>query len=301
MYVYLYVYFICMLTFTNKSLVGRAIRKSINEEISDAWLERIQAYTLQGDVLKLFHDQEQNPTWLSFIYNLPRGLMSFVLNASINTLPTNDNLKRWGKRLNTRCSACGNHETLHHVLNNCPIFLEQGRYTWRHDSILSFISSELRKVFSELPVEERPEIFTDLVGDNKGRTIPADILPTCQIPDMTLVWRGCKRIVVFELTVPFETNITNANERKTNKYASLINDLEVSGYDSSFIHLAAGSRGLITGDAKSKFKKLFPPCQTRKFYSNLFNSISRLAVCSSYSIFHAKNQPTWVSPGWLTP
>ena len=48
-----------------------------------------------------------------------------------------------------------------------------------------------------------------------------------------------------ELTIPFESGIEKAHERKTEKYSQLISDIKDSGYDISFHALEIRSRGMI--------------------------------------------------------
>ena len=97
-------------------------------------------------------------TWKSFMWDISQGLLKCAINAGINTLPTMDNLKRWGKRTNDRCPFCGNIQTLLHVLSGCSVALDQGRYTWRHDSVLLSIASTVRDflgagftIYADLP------------------------------------------------------------------------------------------------------------------------------------------------------
>ena len=110
-------------------------------------------------------------------------MLKFAINAGINTLPTLDNLKRWGKRVNDRCPFCGNIETLLHVLNNCSVSLDQGRYTWRHNSVLSTIIDIVNPVLNE-----GFSLFSDLPGFQAphGGVIPPDILATALKPDRFL-------------------------------------------------------------------------------------------------------------------
>ena len=77
------------------------------------------------------------------MWDIPQGVLKFAINAGMVTLPSFDNLKRWGKRVSDRCPFCGNIQTLAHILSNCSISLDQGRYTWRHDLILKYIHSSL--------------------------------------------------------------------------------------------------------------------------------------------------------------
>ena len=71
-------------------------------------------------------------------------------------------LTTWGKRSQTKCKLCGNYETLLHVLNNCTVSLNQGRYIWRHNSILKHILTAL-KDFIE-PTNNDLSLFSDIGG-----------------------------------------------------------------------------------------------------------------------------------------
>ena len=76
-------------------------------------------------------------SWPNLIYGPGPRVIAFVLNAQINSVRTPDMLKLWGYTQNASCSLCGNVQcTLHHLLVNCPFALNQGRYTWKHDSVL---------------------------------------------------------------------------------------------------------------------------------------------------------------------
>ena len=54
-------------------------------------------------------------------------------------MPTRDNLRRWGVRhVDLKCKLCDRiAPTLRHDFASCPVALSQGRYTWRHDSVLA--------------------------------------------------------------------------------------------------------------------------------------------------------------------
>jgi hypothetical protein len=65
--------------------------------------------------------------------------------SSIGALPTFTGLRRWGGRASVNCLLCGNlvKQTLFHVLVHCKHTLDQGKLTWRHDSVLNHISGSL--------------------------------------------------------------------------------------------------------------------------------------------------------------
>ncbi len=91
----------------------------------------------QGHFFRLEECELSDTTWKSYMFNLSRNTVKFLLNSVLDTLPTNSNLMRWGNRSNSICELFSHHETLLHTLNNCLTMLKDGRYTWRHNSVLS--------------------------------------------------------------------------------------------------------------------------------------------------------------------
>ena len=202
---------------------------------------------MQGDFTKLLIEEKENITWKSIIYNIPRGVLSFALNSTTNTLPTPDNLRRWGKRVVSVCPLCSNQGTLEHILNFCSVALTQGRYTWRHNTVLNHITNF---VLQNKP--EDLEVYSDISGlDVNGGTIPPDVLVTQSRPDLVLLNRNEKTICLLELTCSFERNAEAANLRKSLRYTTLKNDLEDSGYKCLLVPFEVGSRGYISSATKS--------------------------------------------------
>ena len=180
--------------------------------------------------------------WKSFANNIPKGVLSFALKASSNGLNTPDNLKRWGIRKTNKCDLCGNPSNLQHILNWCPKALKEGRFTWRHNSVLYHFATTLKE-----KAPDNLEIFADLPNFwLNGGTIPPDILPTGLRPDLVIINRAERKITLLELTCSFECNIETANIRKTKNYNDLKADLEKSGWKVALTPFEIGSRGLIT-------------------------------------------------------
>ena len=67
--------------------------------------------------------------WDEVVSGLNDKAMIFVVNAVLDVLPHHVNLKRWNKLDTRSCSLCGQDQTLMHVLNNCNVALQSGRYT----------------------------------------------------------------------------------------------------------------------------------------------------------------------------
>ena len=97
------------------------VKESVKAGVRGEELERIYSKSKelvqQGKFLELTLLERCDATWQSYIYNLPRGTMKFILNASLDTLPSKANLKVWGKRGSAKCTLCSQVETLNHA---CP-------------------------------------------------------------------------------------------------------------------------------------------------------------------------------------
>ena len=253
---------------------------------------------MQGDYLALIMEEEGCITWKSFLWDIPQGVLKFAMNAGINTLPTLDNLRRWGKRVNDRCPFCGNIQTLLHVLSNCPVSLDQGRYTWRHDSVLLSIVSAVRgnlragfELFSDLPGFQAPH----------GGVIPPHILVTNLRPDLFVVDEGSRVIVMVELTCPWDGNIERSHNFKQEKYSPLVADLSRS-YRVKYYPVEVSVRGQVSRSNKTRIKSFIYDCcsDPRKISKMLVNDCSKLSLLCSYSVFSAQKEPSWTSPGPLT-
>ena len=115
------------------------MKNSIKDETLFLWNTKIGKLAMQEEFIKLLAEEKERVTWQSIAHNVPRGILSFALKASTNCLNTPDNLKRWDKKQLANCVLCKKYCTLLHILNYCSVSLNQGRFTWRHDSVLSFL------------------------------------------------------------------------------------------------------------------------------------------------------------------
>ena len=271
--------------------------KSVKEETLALWNSKVKKLTLQGDFINLLIEEQSNVTWKSISNNIPKGVLSFVLKASVNGLNTPDNLKRWGIKKLDKCILCGNFGNLEHVLNWCGTALNQGRLKWRHDSILFHMHNEIAKV---LPSEMT--LFTDIPGKTiNGGTIPADIVTTGQRPDIVLINRKEKKIALLELTVSFEKNAESAHLRKASRYHDLTQDIKKRGWLAECLPFEIGSRGHITNKTKTDLFNILKRYQVKLSKKKIVEDLCKIALLCSFSIFQAHCQPTWQSPPYLHP
>ena len=110
----------------------------------------------------------------------------------------------------------------------CPTAMTDGRYTWRHDMVLTALLPFLQKFNPEASV------YADLPDHRACESPPATISPTIigttARPDLFIVDGKCATML--ELTVPWNnlTSIKNARARKQGKtnYQLLASDLSLT-------------------------------------------------------------------------
>jgi hypothetical protein len=237
------------------------------------------------------------------MWDLPRGVLIFAVNSSIDMLPTFANLRRWGKHTSVNCQLCGNmvKQTFFHVLVHCKHTLDQGRLTWRHDSVLNHIVGCLK---SALVGKSTVELYCDLDGLQApgGGSILADILVQAQRPDLVILDRsvhGRHGIALVELTCPWVTDAKRAEERKTARYADLKGELSNQGWDCGLYLIEVGARGHIVKWVTDHLRSLFRawvPEGHRSGIGQMMRDISRISLVCSFAIYQARNDPVWSSP-----
>ncbi|CAB4009023.1 Hypothetical predicted protein [Paramuricea clavata] len=181
-----------------------------------------------------------NSLWSSVQSKLPKNIFNFTIGYINNILPTRKNLSKWGLSSTSDCSFCSSPETLLHVIAGCKTYLDEGRFTWRHDSVLNFLASTLTAV-------KNSTLYADIPGFMNPSVLTGDRLR----PDLLLVTEN-RCLYILELTVGYESNLlVNAN-RKRQKYRDLINEQEAD-YDKDKIEGGrAGGRDRLRGGDKIK-------------------------------------------------
>ena len=90
----------------------KAVKNAILDQVKEKWNKKAQDLEIQGDFLKLLKEEDSDVTWKSYIYGVPKGVMSFAMRSTTNTLATPDNLRRWKKTRSDICTMC-------HVITVC--------------------------------------------------------------------------------------------------------------------------------------------------------------------------------------
>ena len=219
--------------------------------------------------------------------SLPRNLYSFVTRYLSNCLANGTNAVKWGIATSPKCLFCAENQTLQHVVSACKTSLNEGRWNWRHDSILVNISRMIAKI-------PGVKVYSDIEGTEFQS--PSVITGDAERPDIVVVkGRECK---VLELTVGFETNIQKNSERKQRKYADMIKRLERE-YDVKYFDLSMGAIGVIGNESKN-VKNMFEELGlTPEESTYLVKKMTNVCIRSTYYIFCRRNKE-WESPSLLT-
>ena len=159
--------------------------------------------------------------------------------------------------------------------------LTQGRYTWRHNTVLQELASAIDRKLRCKKNEERTLIrFVkegekpnqgvkstsglldlardwELLVDTRVRlVIPDDIVKTKQRPDIVLFSRGSNKIIFIELTVPWEEAVEEAYERKLLRYLDLVKDCIANGWNVVCYPVEIGVRGFVARYTVKLMKEL---------------------------------------------
>ena len=233
--------------------------------------------------------------------------MQFAMRSCTNTLATPDNLKRWNIGRSDTCKMCLSSNsrpqkaTLFHILNNCSAFLgESERMTWRHNSVLNYITKTIKE---NLP--QHIQVFADLEGHKvNGLTIPPHIVVTSSRCDLVVIDSSTQpaTVYLFELTICFERedNIAAANRRKYDRYTALTEDIQEAGYSCRNIPFEVGSRGHLTLENKSKLSIIHKLCKPKTNFTQFWRNICKTSLLSSYTIYLSRND-SWTEVPYLYP
>ena len=175
-------------------------------------------------------------------------------------------------------------------------------YTWRHNCVLNHLETYIRGLTNNA------NIISDLPGRSlSGLTIPPEVLVTSPRPDLVIHYPEANVIKIIELTVPFETNIEKEHTYKTNKYATLIQDIEDKEDKEDKTNIViidmCGSRlqrlGYVSESNKIRITTILKSLDikpSKRQLKELTVSISKIALLTSFVIFKCKDEPQWFDP-----
>ena len=197
--------------------------KAIQHEHEDHIKNTLLSQGLVISSILNFSCRKTSSIWSTVQQNMPRNIFNFSIKYLNNTLPTRKNLCKWSIAQSSACSFCLLSETLQHVIFNCKCYLQEGRYTWCHNSVLLYLAN----IFSYL---SQCKIYADL--------------PSIYF-SMFDYLTGNNVLYILELTLSFETNMQVNSIRKANKYNRLVKDLSSTYNKITFINCSMGALGVM--------------------------------------------------------
>ena len=198
-----------------RKTISRRAKALVATEEDELMSSRLQDLPQQGKMMSKFEGSAA-ALWSRCVGQLPPEPLSFVLNATVELLPTNANLNKWGKRPSPSCALCqGEHQSLLHILNDCPTAMSLRRYSARHDDVLRVL---LAFVGTYLP----PSFSMTVDSAESTYLFPHHITPTNLRPDVVWWSEEKKELRLLELTISYETVMDQAHERKLAKYEDVV-------------------------------------------------------------------------------
>ncbi len=163
--------------------------------------------------------------------------------------------------------------------------LDQGRYTWRHDSTLNKITEFVNQV------NDSDFIINVDLGE-KPWTIPQDLLMTSDRPDLVVIDNINKCISILELTVPFENNVNHNYDYKCHKYVHLCIDLHRLGFNVKYFAIEIGCKAVISESNSKRLYTFYKSIRGRLKLNNRDFRYLKTSLCktviTSFVIFKSK-------------
>jgi hypothetical protein len=279
------------------------------------------AWTTWPDNVQPFDLSWKNLIWKGQAFTL----IKFVLNSTINTNITPVLRKLFNYWTHDKCSNCGQEKcTLHHIISGCQTALQQGRYTWRHDSVLNTMLPHLQ-AFIDKCNEKRvhrviPPITKSFVREGETSTFkpnprqrlgilhqaadwqiqvdfdnqavfPPTICPCQQRPDV-VIWSEVEKIVILgELTCPAEEGVVAAYTRKEKRYRDLLNHInDETAWTAHLFPFEVCARGCVAFSFRKFLNKLGLPNQT---VNQACHDVSTVVAKCSYFIYLSVDVKAW--------
>ena len=112
-------------------------------------------------------------------------------------------------------------------------------------------------------------------------------------PDLVAWNDSKKRVYLFELTVPYEKNVTAAATRKEEKHRHLRDMFSKTGWSTKFCPLQLGSRGLLDMKSLGAVETFAFHGQKRMPFIQLLHRLCRISIGCSHAVWCCRNKSSW--------
>jgi hypothetical protein len=311
----------------HKHRVLQTLSSSLFDSLAVADMDK----AMQGCFLRFKDARPFDLSWRHLIGTRNPKLVTWVLNASINSVVTPDLRKLWGVCHDAKCPLCGHSQaSLFHILVGCSVALKQLRYSWRHDSVLLTLQDPLQRRIEDhnasppKPVDQKIKFRSAKNPPPKRRVVrvknssssilgtasdwklridftkepipfPVHICVTEKRPDIVLYSDSHKTVILIELTCPAEENIADARLRKEIKYTPLKDQIVENDWQCHLYTIEVGARGFVSGSVPRLLRRLG---FTNSNIRDLVRRISISASRCSFAIFKSYKVRKW---RWVPP
>ena len=152
-------------------------------------------------------------------------------------------------------------------------YLNDGRFTWRHDQMLQAIAKSLKSIPDSV-------LYVDL----PGYITPSVISGSSLRPDLLLTVSS-KYLYILELTVGFEANLLNIAIRKTNKYEDLVKRQKNQYGSVKFISLFISTLGVFSLHSTDFLNMLKETGFDDKHVNYIIRTLTIIEIRTTYYVF----------------
>ena len=218
-------------------------------------LAKMVGLSQQGARIRWKNYVRRRITW-SDLWKSDLSHLRFQIQALYDLLPSPWNLHTWGKGDTPVCQLCGGKGSLQHLLSGCTRSLSEGRYRWRHDQVLKVIAEVVSEAIKsnrfspgrhkvifvrvgsskQLQTKNKVTLLSSapdwqlLVDLERQTKFPVHIVGTNLWPDIVMFSNSTKKVIMWELSVPWEENMESMHKRKIAKYEPLVEHRQVNGW-----------------------------------------------------------------------
>jgi hypothetical protein len=271
----------------------------------------IDTLCVAGKWERVARELDPNGFWRKIFNNAPAHLQPFMSRGVLGSLH--------GFIART-CALCAGSASQCHVLNRCQVALAQGRYTWRHDSVLFHLTQWVTKRLGMVGLDKDGwQVLSDAPPRGYAH-LPSAMGNTGCRPDMVL-WRnirGLKEVLFVELTVPLEENLGNAHQWKSRKYTvgdgetPLVAVVEQCGWRVNLYCVEVSSLGLVPQAHFAPVIEFFLRTGSREA-QKLYRELAEISIRCSHVLWEARRRTVWdprpvmtlrgaaLGPVWWTP
>ena len=248
-----------------------------------------KSLAVQGAWFRLAEMERKDVQWGQVVRRMKEDTRAWCVKAAIRVLPDATDRRRWGWSQGEELKCrCGETATDAHVLSACPKALQ--RYGWRRDGVLRSIEEACVQAAGA-----GWKAYLDLQTKREGRPEPhsqawfaAHGVATTLRPDMLLVKTKedgeIDRVIVLELSCPWEAETEDAWARETDewavkakaagwswkntverrraakrfKYSSMLMNELPREWRAELLTVEIGARGLVGQETKQDVHKLVP-------------------------------------------